>query len=314
MSHKPVSLTEFVLDEQRKYPKASGDFTLLLIQLAAAGKTIASHIRRGGLGDMFGKTGKKNTSNDEVIALDEYSNDVLVETLTASGQVHAVASEEMDEIHHVTKHTGEYIVFLDPLDGSSNTAYSITVGTIFSIYHKKSSMLARGIEQVAAGYILYGTSVMFVYTSGGEVNGFTLDPAIGEFLLSHPSITIPKTGSIYAINEGNALQWDTPTQEFMAYVKKQSFSARYVGSLVADIHRTLLKGGIFLYPADTKHPHGKLRLLFEVNPIAFLIQQAGGVALCGMDDPLAIVPSSLHQRVPVVLGSKEEVEYYRSLL
>lgn len=311
--NKPISLTEFILEEEREFPKAKGNFTLLLSQLEYAGKIIASHIRKAGLVDILGKTGSKNASADEVIELDRYSNELLIETLTSSGQVHAVGSEELEEIHFVEKDGGEYVVFFDPLDGSANTEVNVTVGTVFSIYHIDTNLLQPGNKQVAAGYILYGTSCMFVYSSGNGVNGFTLDPSIGTFLLSHPNMTIPKEGNLYSINEANSAQYDKPTKNYLEAIKQQgSYKARYIGSMVADIHRTLILGGIFLYPADHKYKDGKLRLMFEVNPMAYLIKQAGGIALSGTRDPLDLIPSSLHQRAPIVLGSKKNVEEYLS--
>jgi fructose-1,6-bisphosphatase I len=310
----PVSLSEFILEQQRKFPQAKGDFTLLLIQLEYAGKIIASHIRKAGLSDILGSTGMQNASLDDVIKLDAYSNELFINTLTASGQVHAIASEELDEIHYVEKNGGEYVVFLDPLDGSANTETNITVGTIFSIYHK-DNLLKPGLEQVSSGYILYGPSVMFVYTDGNGVHGFTLDPSVGSFLLSHPDMQIPKKGNIYSVNEGNYQYFDARTKKFIDFMKQRgTYKARYTGSMVADVHRTLLKGGIFLYPADAKQKQGKLRLLFEINPLAFLIKQAGGITVADNVDPLSITPTSLHQRSPVALGSKENIEEYLSFL
>lgn len=312
----PISLTEFILEEERNFPKAKGNFTLLLSQLEYAGKTIASHIRRAGLLDILGKTGDKNVYQEEVIELDKYSNQLLIDTLTASGAVHAVASEELEDIYYVEKNNGEYTVFFDPLDGSANTEINVTVGTIFSIYHKGESFMQQGKKQVAAGYILYGTSVMFVYSSGRGVHGFTLDPSIGTFLLSHPDIKIPQSGNIYSTNEANYLLYDERTKAYLDSLKTQraGYKARYIGSMVADVHRTLLKGGIFLYPADNKSPNGKLRLLFEVNPMSYLIQNAGGLATTGKENPLDIVPTSLHERTPIVLGSKTNVEEYLTFI
>jgi fructose-1,6-bisphosphatase I len=207
-------------------------------------------------------------------------------------------------------------VFLDPLDGSSNIDVNINVGTIFSIYHKNSNLLQPGCKQVAAGYVIYGSSVMFVYSCGHGVNGFTLDPSIGAFLLSHPQIKIPQKGSIYSINEGNYLLWEKSTKKYIDYLKQidketsRPYKARYVGSMVADIHRTLLKGGIFLYPADKKNPEGKLRLMFEINPLSFIAQQAGGASYSGEITPLDIKPKSLSQKVPVAIGSLQDVQFY----
>ncbi len=313
--NKPISLTEFILEEERKFPKAKGNFTLLLTQIEYAGRIIASHIRKAGLVDILGTTGQTNASHDEVIKLDKYSNELLIDTLSASGEVHAVASEELEEIYFVEKNGGEYVVFLDPLDGSANTEVNISVGTIFSIYKKEENHLQPGKKQIASGYILYGTSVMFVYTTGNGVHGFTLDPGVGSFLLSHPNIKIPEKGSIYSINEGNYKNYDQKTKAYIDSLKeKGTYKARYVGSMVADVHRTLLKGGIFLYPTDANYKDGKLRMLFEVNPMAFIVEQAGGMATTGKENPLEIIPSSLHQRLPVILGGKENVKEYLSFL
>lgn len=310
----PISLTEFILEEERKFPKAHGDFTLLMTQLEYAGKVIAGHVRKAGLVDILGKTGSTNSSKEEVIKLDAFANNTLIETLTSSQQVHAIASEELEDIHSVEKHDGEYIVFLDPLDGSSNADVDVTIGTIFSIYHKGKSLLQKGEEQVASGYILYGSSVMFVYTAGNGVHGFTFEPTVGSFLLSHPDIRIPSRGDIYSVNEANTEGFDAATQSYLSSLKSGTAEqkSRYVGSMVADVHRTLLKGGIFLYPRDAKYPEGKLRLLFEVNPLSFLIQHAGGKAVCHSGNPLMITPTSLHQRSDIVLGSPENVDDYLS--
>ncbi|MBI2034562.1 MAG: class 1 fructose-bisphosphatase [Candidatus Levybacteria bacterium] len=308
---KPISLIEFILEEERRFSKARGNLTLLLTQIEYAAKIIASHIKKAGLADILAKTGETNASQDEVIKLDKYSNELLIEILSSSGQVHAIASEELEDIHTVEKHDGQYVVFLDPLDGSSNTEINVTIGTIFSIYHKDKTMLQAGRQQVAAGYILYGTSVMFVYSSGSGVNGFTLDPSIGTFLLSHPDMKIPQAGNIYSINEGNFNLWDKKLKTYIQSLKENKpYKSRYIGSMVADVHRTLLKGGIFLYPQDKKNPEGKLRLLFEVNPLSFIVQQAGGFATSDGINPLDITPIQLHQRVPIAMGSKENIKEY----
>ncbi|MDP3941199.1 MAG: class 1 fructose-bisphosphatase [bacterium] len=315
--NKPISLTEFILDEEKRFPKAKGNFTLLLSQLEYAGKIIASHLRKAGLVDILGKTGEKNVYEEEVVKLDQLSNDILLQTLTSSQQVHAVASEELEDIHVVEKHNGEYLVFLDPLDGSSNVDVNLTIGTIFSIYHRSDSLLQPGNKQVASGYILYGTSVMFVYTSGKGVHGFTLDPSIGTFLLSHPDIRIPDEGDIYSLSEANSIGFDGPMTSYLQSMKqgRKQLKARYSGTMVADMHRVLLKGGIFLYPSDPVHyPEGKLRLLFEVNPLSFLIQHAGGKAVCRRGNPLEITPESLHQRSDIAIGSRKNVEEYESFL
>lgn len=312
MSKYVPTLTDFILHEERKFKNATGSFTILLTQIENAAKIIASHIRASGLVDVLGNTGKKNVFLEEIQKLDELSNDILINTLTASGQVFAMVSEEMEKpIYTLKSHAGDYIVYLDPLDGSSNIDTNIPVGTIFSIYHKNGGLLQEGKKQIAAGYIIYGSSVMFVYTFGNGVNGFTLDPAIGSFLLSHPDIKIPKKGSIYAINEAYSLLYENSIKNYLTFLKnKGSYKSRYVGTLVADIHRTLLKGGIFLYPADKKNKDGKLRLMLEVNPVSYIIEQAGGFTFSRNGSPLAIKPEHIHQKVPFICGSPEDVKEF----
>lgn len=306
------TLTDFILHEERKVRNATGSFTILLTQIENAVKIIASHIKATGLADILGSTGKKNIFKEEVQKLDELSNALLIETLTVSGQVHAIVSEEEEEPIYVPKsHSGNYIVYLDPLDGSSNIDSNIPVGTIFSIYKKDKGLLQEGKNQIAAGYAIYGSSVMFVYTFGSSVNGFTLDPAIGSFLLSHPDIKVPEKGNIYAINEAYSSSYDNGIINYLTSLKEsKEYKARYVGTLVADIHRTLLKGGIFLYPKDRKNKEGKLRLMLEVNPMSFIIEQAGGFTLSSNKSPLLIMPKNIHQRTPFVCGSQENVREF----
>lgn len=312
MIHKTVSLTEFILEEERNYPDATGDFTHLLTQIEYAGKIIASHIKKAGLVDILGKTGEKNSFQDEVIEIDRFSNNLLMDTLAASGQVYALASEELADFHYVKKNAGNYIVFFDPLDGSSNTEVDITVGTIFSIYKKGDNLLQPGNQQIGAGYILYGTSVMFVYTVGRGVHGFTLDPSIGSFLLSHENMKIPTFAPIYSANEAYYNSFDDRTKNYLNHLKEheERLKSRYVGSMVADVHRTLIQGGIFLHPSDNERPHGKLRLMIEVNPLSFIIEQAGGKAISGNISPLEITPKSLQDRAPIILGSPKNIEQY----
>ncbi len=306
-----TTLTEFILKEEQQHKNATGSFTLLLTHIENAAKIIASHIKRSGLVDILGDTGNKNAYNEDVQKLDEFSNRLLIDTLSETGHVATLASEELAEPIIIDK-KGKYNIFFDPLDGSSNIDVNINIGTIFSIYHNHSTLFQEGRHQVASGYIIYGSSVMFVYTYGNTVNGFTLDPAIGSFLLSHPNITIPESKDIYSINEGNYELFDTSTQAYLTSLKREEkpYKARYVGSMVADVHRTLLKGGIFMYPSDKTNVNGKLRLLFEVNPLSFIIQQAGGLAVSNSKNPLHMVPEKLEQRVPIVMGSKKEVEKY----
>lgn len=308
MFTKPTSLIEFILAEEKKITDATGDFTLLLTHIEYVTRIIASHIRQAGLVDILGSTDKKNVYQDEVQKLDEYSNQLFIDTLSASGVVSMLASEELANPIRVNKN-GKYVVFFDPIDGSSNIDVNTSVGTIFSIYHTRDEELQPGKKQVAAGYIIYGSSTMFVYSCGQGVNGFTLDPGIGSFLLSHKDMKVPEKGSIYSINEASYPNWDSKLQAFINELK-ETHKARYVGSMVADIHRTLIKGGIFIYPADKKTPQGKLRLLYEVNPMSYLLKQAGGLATSNGTDPLLIKPQSFEQTVPIALGSPNEVERY----
>lgn len=293
--------------------KKSGLFPLLH-QIENGTKIIASHVKATGLVDLIGKTGTTNVFNEEVQKLDEFSNDLLVSTIINSGQVHAVVSEEMENpVYAPKERSGDHIVFIDPLDGSSNIDTNCPIGTIFSVYEKKDGLLPKGRKQVAAGYVIYGSSVMFVYSTGRGVNGFTLDPAIGSFLLSHPDMKVPEKGDIYSINEGYGEMYDQGTKDYLNHIKKEGKSrGRFVGSLVADAHRTFVKGGIFLYPAYEKQPEGKLRLMLEVNPFAYLTEQAGGKSLGKGDvSPLETEPKHIHERSPFVMGSTENVEVYK---
>ncbi|MDO8609075.1 MAG: class 1 fructose-bisphosphatase [bacterium] len=314
MYQKINTLTEFILKEEHQHKGATGSFTLLLTHIENAAKIIASHIKRSGLVDILGQTGNKNAYNEDVQKLDEFSNQLLIDILSESGQVGTIASEELAEPLVINKN-GKYNIFFDPLDGSSNIDVNINVGTIFSIYQNVTDTLQPGKNQIASGYIIYGSSVMFVYTYGNGVNGFTLDPAIGSFLLSHPQITIPESKNIYSINEGNYELFDKHTKKYLQTIKQEikPYKARYVGSMVADIHRTLLKGGIFLYPSDLKNQQGKLRLMFEVNPLSYIMEQAGGLSISNGKNPLDIIPETLEQRIPIVMGSKLEVEKFINL-
>lgn len=312
--YKATTLTDFILEDERKNEKTTIGLTILLHQIENAAKIIASHVRSSGLVDIIGASGKTNTFGEETQKLDEFSNSLLVDMLLSSGQVSTVVSEEMEEPVNSKEGIGEYIVYFDPLDGSSNIDVNLSIGTIFSIYHKDGGLLQKGSEQIAAGYVLYGSSVVFVYTTGHGVNGFTLDPAVGAFLLSHPDIKIPEKGSIYSINEAYDPQYDKKIQDFLEQIKKsEEYKARYTGTLVADAHRTLLKGGIFLHPPYGKYPSGKLRHTLEVNPFAFLVEQAGGIALgIGDKSPLEILPKHIHDLSPFVMGSPETVKSYLS--
>ncbi|MBI5642332.1 MAG: class 1 fructose-bisphosphatase [Deltaproteobacteria bacterium] len=314
-----TTLTKFLLEEQRRYPDSTGNFTSLFSDLVIAGKILSREVNRAGLADILGATGDKNTHGEEVQKLDEFANSAIIRTMEHGGHLSAMASEEMEDIIKVDSKypKGNYLLLFDPLDGSSNIDVNISVGTIFSIIKcdngcdvSTKDFLQAGAEQVCAGYILYGSSTMLVYTTGHGVHGFTLDPSVGEFLLSHENIRIPEKGKIYSINEGNSRHWLPGTSMYIEKLKanEKGPSARYVGSLVADFHRNLLKGGIFLYPADKKSKNGKLRLLYEANPLSFIVEQAGGKSTTGDKRILDIVPDELHQRVPLIIGSKLDVE------
>lgn len=320
MFQKVITLTEFLLKEEQKFEQATGSFTLLMTQIENAAKIIASHVKKAGLVDIMGQTGEKNAYDEEVQKLDKYSNDLLIETLESSGQVYAMGSEELDEPIFVGKNSGHYNVFFDPLDGSSNIDVNINVGTIFSIYHKNENLFQPGKSQVAAGYVLYGSSVMFVYSCGNGLNGFTLDPSIGSFLLSHPNMTIPEKGDIYSINESYTNRYEDYLNKYIESVKTEDkengkpYKMRYAAAMVADIHRILLKGGIFVYPENKKALNGKLRLMYEVNPMSYLVLQAGGAATSCGQNPLDIIPKKLSDRAPIALGSKKNVDEFLTFL
>ena len=263
------------------------------------------------------QTGRVNTFGEEVQKLDAFANQLLVESLLTSGTVYAVVSEELEQpVFAPPSQAGAYLVYLDPIDGSSNIDTNCPIGTIFSLYQKEGGFLQQGTHQVASGYVMYGPSVMFVYTSGHGVQGFTLDPARGKFVYSHPTITIPVKGNIYSINEAYETLYDESTRAYLVQLRASAVhTARYVGSLVADAHRTLLKGGIFLYPPSRKQPEGKLRLMLEVNPYALLVEQAGGKAISSNGkSPLTIAPKTVHDRASLFMGSKENVDLYASFL
>ncbi|MFQ5691581.1 MAG: class 1 fructose-bisphosphatase [Nitrospinota bacterium] len=319
-----MTLERFIIEEQERFPEARGALTGLLTQIALAGKIIYSEVNKAGLADILGLTGKVNVQGEEVQKLDAFANTTVRNCLDHGGYLCAMASEEMDDVFMIPDRfqAGNYALLYDPLDGSSNIDVNVSIGTIFSILSKRSDSergapedcVQKGSEQVAAGYIIYGSSVMMVYTTGNSVNGFTLDPQIGEFFLSHPDIRIPPRGRIYSINEGNSVHWTEETRRYVAYLKEfdpdsgRPYSGRYIGSLVADFHRNLLKGGIFLYPGDRRSPGGKLRLLYECNPLAFIVEQAGGAASDGQRRVLDVEPQGLHQRSPLIIGSREDVQ------
>jgi fructose-1,6-bisphosphatase I len=323
-----TNLSRFLLEEQRKIPGATGDFTLILEQIAFAAKIISREVNKAGLVNILGKIGSVNYFGEQQQKLDIFANEKMIQALDHTGKICGMASEEVDEVIQIPSKypKGKYLVVFDPLDGSSNIDVNISIGTIFGVYKRKSEetengcakdFLQPGRDLVAAGYIIYGSSTMFVYTTGYGVNGFTLDPTVGEFILSHPDLKIPEEGNIYSVNEGYTYRWDIKIREFIEYIKsfeKRQYTLRYIGSLVSDFHRNLLKGGIFLYPADSKNPSGKLRLLYEANPLAFVIKQAGGLATDGKQDILDIIPESLHQKTPLIIGSKYEVTKFLEFL
>ncbi|MFV1986817.1 MAG: class 1 fructose-bisphosphatase [Gemmatimonadota bacterium] len=325
MSDPIVTVEHFISAQEREHPHATGALTHILRQLSLAAKIISRSVNKAGLVEILGMAGRQNVHGEEVKKLDEYANDVLVDVLLRCGSVSGVASEEEEEILTVPEayEAGPYVIALDPLDGSSNIEVNISVGTIFSIHRKRSEggrdaqpsdFLQPGRDQCAAGYILYGSSTMLVFTTGAGVHGFTLDPSIGEFLLSHPNMRIPDPGErIYSVNEGNATEWSDEQKALVRRFKGEEggeapFSARYVGSMVADFHRTLQYGGIFMYPATRTKPEGKLRLLYEVAPMAWVCEQAGGAATDGRAPSLDIQPTAIHQRAPVFMGSTAYVE------
>ncbi|MGQ9744409.1 MAG: class 1 fructose-bisphosphatase [Dissulfurimicrobium sp.] len=322
-----ITVIEHLLIHQKESPAATGQFTRLLSELIFSAKIIAREVKKAGLVDMLGLTGDINVQGEQIRKLDEFSNRVLIYRMQRAGVLCAMASEENADVIEVPDNMprGNYILIFDPLDGSSNIDVNINIGTIFSIYRvvgekpyvTMEEFLRRGTEQVAAGYFLYGPSTMLVYTTGSGVHGFTLDPTVGEFLLSHPDIRIPEQGRIYSVNESNTIYWDEYTKKVVDYFKstentrRKPYTARYIGALVADFHRNLLDGGIFMYPADNKDPakpNGKLRLLYEAAPLSFVVEQAGGAATDGRERILDIKASHLHQRTPLFIGSKKDVE------
>ncbi|MBI2391130.1 MAG: class 1 fructose-bisphosphatase [Deltaproteobacteria bacterium] len=318
-----ITLDQHIRNQMAMSPGATGHFTSLLYQIALAAKLVDSQVRKAGLANVLGYTGETNVQGEEVQKLDEMANETFLTVMRRGGRVCAIASEELESAV-IVEGNGRYAVTMDPLDGSSNIDVNISIGTIFGIYRRKSDptepandadLLQPGRDLRAAGYIIYGSSTMLVYSTGGKsgVHGFTLDPTIGEFFLSHENIRVPAHGSTYSVNEGNTSRWNESTRRWAEWVKaddKESgrpYGARYVGTLVADAHRTLLKGGIFAYPADRKSPQGKLRLMYEANPFAFLFEAAGGRACDGRRRILDIEPQSLHQRTPLVIGSPDDV-------
>ncbi len=320
---KLKTLEQFIIERQDDVPGSTGQFSRLLRDLALAAKIVDRDVRKAGLVDIFGEAGGENATGDVQKKLDVLAHEEFVRALRRGGEVCLIGSEEHDEAIPLKTygHSGRYIVLMDPLDGSTNVDVNVSIGTIFSIYRVPEGCepcaehaLQPGRDQVAAGYVVYGSSTMLVYTTGNGVNGFTLDPSIGEFLLSHPDIQTPRVGKIYSINEGNYRSWEDGTKQYIKWLQVEDeatnrpYTARYIGSFVADFHRNLLKGGIYIYPANVRDPRGKLRLMYEANPMAFIIEQAGGRASTGSQPILDVKPEMLHQRIPVYIGSPDMVE------
>jgi fructose-1,6-bisphosphatase I len=325
-----ITIERFIMEQERLHPEATGELSNLLYDLCLAAKIISRNVRRAGLSDILGGSGTVNVSGDLQQKLDLFANETVRHSVQHTGRICIMASEEDQEPVPVPKDkpAGKYVLLYDPLDGSANIDVNVSIGTIFSIHKRVTpkngtaaakDCLQPGRKQVAAGYILYGSSTMLVYTTGQGVHGFTLDPTIGEFLLSHPDIRTPDVGRYYSVNESNWNKWTPAVQRVVAAFKNgdgrvQAKNARYIGSLVADIHRNLISGGIFLYPADARNPQGKLRLLYEAAPLALVVEQAGGAASDGTRPILDLVPGELHQKTPLVIGSKADVAFATEVL
>jgi fructose-1,6-bisphosphatase I len=311
-----TTLDRFIKSNQFQFQYASGELSQLLRDIALASKVVNREINKAGLIDIMGSMGSQNSTGEQQQKLDVLANIRFTRALTKGGGVCALISEETESFVDLSN-DGKYVIAIDPLDGSSNIDVNVSIGTIFSIYRRKSEVglpisdediLQTGAEQVAAGYILYGSSTMLVYTTGHGVNGFTYESTLGEYFLSHPDMTIPETGKIYSINEGSANSFAKSVKSYIQYCKDNQYTARYIGSLVADFHRNLLKGGIYIYPATEKDKNGKLRLMYECNALSFIAEQAGGMASYGAGRIMEIKPQSLHQRTPFFVGSKKMVE------
>lgn len=329
MNKGPITLEQFIADQQAIYKEATGSFSRIFRALELGAKMVNRDVRKAGLIDILGSQGSTNVQGEEQKKLDVIADEIFTNALSRCGEVSMVVSEEKDEpVFVVGSENAAYYVNIDPLDGSSNIDVNASIGTIFSIYKRNDTSqkptvedcYRKGTEQVAAGYFIYGSSTMLVYTTGDGVNGFTLDDSIQEFCLSHPEIKIPETGKIFSINEGNFCDFPTGVQSYINYCKEKDkdtnrpYGARYIGSLIADFHRNLLKGGIFIYPPTEKTPNGKLRLLYECNPMSFIVEQAGGKSSTGKMRVMEVVPNQLHQRVPLFIGSKQMVEQAIAML
>ena len=320
-----MTLPRHIMEGEKEHPEATGELSTILLQLGLAAKLISLEVNKAGLAEILGFTGDENVHGEKVKKLDIYAHEMLIKAMDHGGHFCVMASEEEEDIIHLPPHQkiGKYVLLFDPLDGSSNIDANISIGTIFSIYKRISAgngpgtvedCLQPGYKQVVGGYVVYGSSTMLVYTAGHGhgVHGFTLDPAFGEFLLSHDNIKIPKHGRIYSLNEGNYFSWPKGLKNYIKYLQANLFEgkpyqARYVGSMVADIHRTLLYGGIFIYPGDKRNHKGKLRLMYECNPMAFIMEEAGGRATDGITRILDLLPEALHERTPIYIGSEDDV-------
>jgi len=325
MSHKNLTLGEFIIKNQDSFKYSSGELSKLFNSIRLAAKVVNHEVNKAGLVDIIGAAGDTNIQGEDQQKLDVYANDVFINALTKRNIICGLASEEEDNFVCINSqdenHQNKYVLLIDPLDGSSNIDVNVSVGTIFSVFRRvtpvgtpvtSEDFLQKGSEQVAAGYIIYGTSTMFVYTTGDGVNGFTLNPALGVFYLSHPNMQFPDDGTIYSVNEGNYIHFPQGIKNYIKYCQEEEedrpYTSRYIGSLVSDFHRNLIKGGIYLYPKTSKSPKGKLRLLYECNPMAYIAEQANGKASDGYTRIMDIDPTELHQRVPFVCGSKNMVE------
>ncbi len=319
-----MTIERHIIEGERLHPEATGELSRLLSDLVIAIKIISLEVNKAGLVDILGFAGSENVHGEDVRKLDVYAHDMLFKAMDHGGHLCVMASEEEENLIHIPENykIGKYVLLFDPLDGSSNIDANVSIGTIFSIYSRISpdgtpgtmeDCLQPGYKQVAAGYVVYGSSTILVYSAGHGVHGFTLDPSIGEFILSHEDIRIPYKGKIYSINEGNYKYWHPGLKKYIKYLQEEDketqrpYSSRYIGSMVADVHRTLLYGGIFMYPADSRSPNGKLRLMYECNPIAFLVEAAGGIASTGKERILQVQPKELHQRIPIFVGSEYDV-------
>ncbi len=311
-----ITLDRFIKNKQDEFQYATGELSQLLRDIALAGKVVNREINKAGLINIAGAMGTQNIQGEDQQKLDVLANIRFIRALTKGGEACAIVSEEDEEIVDL-ENDGKYVIAIDPLDGSSNIDVNVSIGTIFSVFRRvtpvgtpirKEDVLQKGIEQAAAGYLLYGSSTMLVYTTGHGVNGFTYEPSLGEYFLSHPDMIIPDEGTIYSINEGSHNSFSDAVKSYIDHCKENRYSGRYIGSLVADFHRNLLKGGIYIYPPTEKAPNGKLRLLYECNALSFIIEQAGGRASTGTQRVLEIHPEELHQRVPLFIGSKAMVE------